>query len=440
MRPRRWGRPGGHRHDRAIFALAVPALGALAADPLYSLADTAFVGHLGTPELGAVAIGTAAFTASFWIFSFLAYGVTPRVARSLGAGNAAAAARIGTQAILLAVLLGASVTILGLLFAGPIVRFLGAKGEVASLAESYLRIRILASVPVLIGQVGHGWLRGAQNTRTPMYIATAGAVANVGLDYVLIYPAGMGIAGAALATFIGQAGVAIAFFLVLRAHLAGVGGWRFEWAVARSLLKVGADLVVRTGALLAALTVATSVAARIGIVALGGWQVAMQVFLLLSLTLDAVAIAGQALIGKYLGSAEPEQANEVGRRLMWLGLYLGLLLGSLLYAARRPLAAVFTDDPEVIAAAAGLLAWVALIQPLSAMAFTLDGILIGASDTRFLAVAMVGCSGLYMVLALAALSMGWGVAGLAAGATVWIAARAVTTGARFRRGRWALQP
>ena len=414
----------------------MPALGALAADPLYSLADTAFVGNLGTAELGAVAVGTAAFTASFWLFSFLAYGVTPRVARAIGSGDPAEADRIGVQALLLATGIGVAVSIVGVAFAGPIVRLLGASGEVAVHAEPYLRVRVLSATAVLIGQVGHGWLRGAQDTRTPMFVATAGALANVVLDYVLIYPAGMGIEGAAWATVIGQGGVAVAFVFVLLRHMHNPK-WTFEGPAARSLLRVGLDLAIRTGALLAGLTVAISVAARMGQVALASWQVVMQVFLLLALTLDSVAIAAQALIGKRLGEAGAHSSQVLSRRLMSWGLGLGVALSLLLVGTTRPVSEIFSDDARVVTAAAGLLLWLALIQPLSAVAFTLDGILIGASDTRFLAASMAVSSLLFVGICVLALSLGWGTAGLAAGATVWIIVRVITTGVRWRGGRWA---
>ena len=427
-----------HRDDRAILALAVPALGALAADPLYSIVDTALVGHLGAPELGGVAVGTAAFTASFWIFSFLAYGVTPSVARALGSGDEEGAAAVGVQALFLALGLGVGVTLLGVLYAEQIVGFFGAEGRVADLATPYLRIRSLAAGAVLIGQVGHGWLRGSQNTRTPMFVAVSGATVNALLAYVLIYPAGYGIEGAAWAVVIAQWGTALVFLGILRKRLAAVPA-RPNLGVARSLLRVGGDLVVRTGALLAALTLATSVAARMGVVALGSWQVAMQIFLLLSFTQDAVAIAGQALVASYLGQRKPAEAMAVGRRLMSWGVVAGLALGVVIFLFREPIAGIFTDDEEVNAAAAGLIAWIALIQPISAAAFTLDGILIGASDTRFLAKAMVGCSVLFAAVSLVALDLEWGTGGLALGASLWLAARAGTTGARFVRGRWALQ-
>ncbi|HYY45059.1 MAG TPA: MATE family efflux transporter, partial [Actinomycetota bacterium] len=208
-------RPGRHPEDRSILLLAAPALGALAADPLYSLIDTAFVGHLGPRPLAAAAIGNTAFTASFWIFSFLAYGVTPRVARAFGAGKGRDAATVGAQALLLALLLGGLVTVAGVVLAGPVVGALGAGAGVARLAEPYLRVRVLSAIPVLVAQVGHGWLRGAQDTRTPSYIALGGLAAGTVLDFLLIYPAGLGVMGAAWATFIAQGLVGACFTVVL---------------------------------------------------------------------------------------------------------------------------------------------------------------------------------------------------------------------------------
>jgi putative MATE family efflux protein len=430
-------RPGRHPDDRAILALAIPALGALAADPLYSLADTAFVGRLGTPQLGAVAVGTAAFTASFWLFSFLAYGITPRVARSFGAGDAPAAGRTGLHALGLAIVIGVAVTALGLLFAAPIVEVLGARGDVLRFAEGYLRIRVLAAVPVLIVQVGNGWLRGAQDTRTPFLIMFGGAGLNVVLDYVLIYPAGLGVQGAAWATLIGQSGAAAVFAVVLLRRME-IRRWVWDPAEARALLRVGIHLAVRTGALLAALTLATSVAARMGVVTLASWQIAMQMFLLLALSLDSVAIAAQALVGLRLGAGSAGSAAAVSRRIMTWGLGLGLVLTVMLAAAAGPVAHAFSRDPRVVATTADLLLWLALLQPVAAAAFTFDGILIGASDTGFLAASMIACSVAFIAAALVALVQDWGTAGLAGGMTLWLGARTLTTGMRWWRGVWGL--
>ena len=428
--------PGRHPQDRVIFALAIPALGALAADPLYSLIDTAFVGHLGTPQLGALAIGTAAFTASFWLFSFLAYGVTPRVARSVGAMDGHAAGRTGVQALFLALAIGAVVTAAGVAFAHPVVRILGATDAVEEFATPYLRIRMLAAIPVLVAQVGHGWLRGAQDTRTAMYVAAAGASTNVVLDYLFIYPLGWGVEGAAWATVVAQTAAAGTFWSILARRIHGIT-WRPDWVEMRSLIRVGIDLAVRTGSLLAAMTFATAVAARMGTIELASWQIAMQIFLLLAFTMDSLAIAGQALVGRYLGAADAERASDVGKRLVGLGILLGVVLLVALVVTADSVARLFSGDPQVVRQASLLLMWIAILQPLSAVAFTLDGILLGASDTRFLAASMLGSSCLYAGLAAAALRLGWGLPGLVFGATSWLAARAMTTGWRFVRGRWA---
>ena len=427
--------PGRHPEDAVIGALAIPALGALAADPLYSIVDTAFVGHLGVAQLGGLSVGVAAFTASFWIFSFLAYGVTPRVARALGAGRPDEAGSVGAQALWLALLLGGGVTAIGFFLADPVVRAFGASDEVVRFAEPYLRIRALAAVPVLITQVGQGYLRGAQDTKTPTLIVVAGALANVILGYLFIFPLGWGIEGAAWAVVICQGAAAAAFLAVLRTRMTPAG-WGPDLSVMRSLLRVGGELALRTGSLVAGLTIATSIAARIGTTTVAAWQVAMQLFLLLSLTLDAVAIAAQALIATHLGAGELGRARAVGERLISLGVYVGVALGVALLLLAPVLAGLFTEAPEVEALATQLLVWIALLQPVGAIAFTLDGILIGASDTGFLAIAMVGATVVFVASMLLLYGANAGVWSLVAGMSGWMLVRAVTTVGRFRGTAW----
>jgi MATE family, multidrug efflux pump len=272
-----------------------------------------------------------------------------------------------------------------------------------------------------------------------MFIATAGALVHVGWDYLFIYPVGWGVQGAAWATVVGQGSVAVVFLIVLSKRFIEAR-WRFDPHVMRSLMSVGADLVVRSGALVGALTLATAVAARMGVVALGAWQVTMQMYSFLAFAQDSIAIAAQPMIGRLLGAEEPDEAKTVARRLLVWGVSFGVVLGIVVFVFRRPIAGVFTNDPAVVLAAAGLLGWLAVIQPLSATAFTLDGILIGASDTRVLAVSMLGSSALFVSTALLALQYGWRTAGLAAGVTIWLAARSATLGRRLIGGRWAGKP
>jgi Na+-driven multidrug efflux pump len=166
------------------------------------------------------------------------------------------------------------------------------------------------------------------------------------------------------------------------------------------------------------------------------WQITMQLFFFLALTLDAIAIAAQAMIGRALGSPHPARAVDSSTRLMEWGVGLGVVLMLVILPFARSVAAMFTDDPRVLDAAAPLVAWLALLQPLAGAAFTLDGILIGGSDVNFLATSMVASSILFVGLAIAALEFDWGTAGLAVSATVWIVTRTATTGARLVRRRW----
>lgn len=425
-----------HPDDRAIVSLAVPAFGALAAEPLYSLVDTALVGHLGTAELGAAAIGGAAFTAFFWLFSFLAYGVTPKVARALSTGDREEAAKTGVQALIIAIFAGLGVAVIGVLVADPVTEVLGARGEVARLGAPYLKIRFVGIPALLIMQVGHGWLRGAQRNGTAMRVAVGGAIVNVVLDYLFIYPLGFGVNGAAIATVISQAGAAIAFLAILKPELI-FARRRVDTVAMRSLMGVAGHLSIRTGSALVAITLAASLATRMGEVSLGAWQITNQLFLLFSLMLDAIAIAGQALVAAAIGVGDGS-ARRVSNRLLEWGLAGGIGLGLIVFVLRDPIASVFSNDPEVIATTSGLLAWLGLAQPLMAIAFTFDGILIGAFETRFLAAAMVLSSALYVVVALFGYVKGWGVAALAAGATVWMLSRVITATLRYRSPTSAL--
>jgi len=423
-----------HPDDRAILTLAAPALGALAAEPLYSLVDTALVGHLGTAELGAAAVAGAAFTAFFWLFSFLAYGVTPRVARALALGDDRSAAETGMQAVLLALSAGVVVGVLGWFISGWVTTVLGATGDVARLGAPYLRIRFIGLPALLLIQVGHGWLRGAGRNASAMKVAVGGAVVNAALAYLLIYPLDLGLNGAAIATVISQSGAALAFLLLLRRPLAATAR-RVDPPAMRSLLTVAGHLSVRTGSALAAITLSASLATRMGQVSLGAWQVTNQLFLLFSLMLDAIAIAGQSLVAAAIG-AEPTEARRVSGRLLEWGTAGGILFGAAIFSLRGPIASLFSDDPAVIEKTTDLLAWLGVTQPLMALAFTFDGILIGAFETRYLAGAMALSSALYAAVSIFGYTQGWDVAALAAGATVWMVARVATAAARVRSSTW----
>lgn len=426
--------------DREIARLAVPALGALVAEPLYVLADTAVVGNIGTDQLAGLAVASSALLSGYAIFIFLAYGTTAAVSRLLGAGRDDEASGQAVQGLWLAVLIGTVVAAVVIGFSGPIVGALGAAGAVRTNAEIYLGISALGIPAQLLVFAGTGYLRGLQDTRTPLVVAVVAAGGNLALELVLINGFGFGIGASALSTVVAQfASAGVYVWFVLRDT---AGGRRVrrrpEWASIRRLARVGGDLLVRTIALRAALTLTTAVAARIGTVDVAAHEIAFAVLSLLALMLDAIAIAGQAMIGRFLGADDVVAAKATGRRMLQLGVVGGVAVGALLVALRPILPTIFSDDPAVVALAGFLLLWVAVLQPLNGAAFVLDGLLIGAGDMRFLAKAMVGALVVMTPAAAAVLALDLGIGWVWASVALLMAARVVPLSLRWRSGAWAV--
>jgi len=428
----------GSPHDREIVRLAVPALGALAAEPLYLLADTAIVGHLGTRPLAGLAVAGSVLTAAFTVFNFLAYSTTAAVARHVGAGNRKDAAETGVDGCWLAVGLGLTLTVLGLVLAPAITDVMGASANVAPYAVTYLRISILGAPALLLALAGTGYLRGMQDTRTTLVIAVVANAANLLIELLFVYALDLGIAGSAWGTVIAQYGAAFAYLAVVgrtvRAEGASV---RPHPAGIRANASVGSRLVVRTASLILALLTTTAIAARISDDAVAAHQICMQVFLLLALSLDALAIAGQAMVGRFLGASSAHDARSVGRRLLELGIIVGTLFGFAVVALRPWLAGLFTNDPGVRHLTLQVLWIVAALQPLAALVFVLDGVLIGAGDAGYLAVAMlVATIGVYLPAALLVAALDGGLLWLWGALSLWMLARFVGMAARFRTSRW----
>lgn len=431
--------PGRHPADREILRLAVPALGALAAEPLYILVDTAVVGHLGTPQLGGLAVAGIVLTTAFSLFNFLSYGTTAAVARAAGAGRSDVTARNAVQSLWLALFIGVALALGGLLGAPLVVDLMGPSAAVRPNALLYLRIASLGLVPVMLSLVGVGYLRGLQDTATPLRIALLANLANLVLELVAIYGLGMGLAASAWATNLAQAGGAVVFCRHITRHAqASRVGWRPDPAVLRNLVVIGRDLFLRTGSLLAALAVATAVASRMGAVPLAAHQVAFQLWSFLALSLDAVAIAAQAMVGRLLGAGDATGARDASRRMVEWGLLAGVVLGGLVALLRPALAPLFSDDQAVIHLTRQVLWVVAILQPLNAVVFVLDGVLIGAGDLRFLAGAMVSSFAVYLPAAI--------LAGAAGGTLLWLwgaiallmVARLLGVAWRFAGTGWAV--
>jgi putative MATE family efflux protein len=419
-------------YDREIVRLALPALGALAAEPLYILVDTAIVGHLGTPELAALALAGALLSALATLCNFLAYGVTAQVARLHGAGEERRAGAIAAQALWLALAIGLAVTAATVALAAPAIELLGGDGRVGELATTFLRIGALGLPFALIALAGQGYLRGTADLRTPLRILVAANVVNAILEVVFVYGFGWGLEGSAWGTVIAQAGMGAAFAVqLLRAP---APSRRPSAALIRPLLRMGGALVVRTGSLLAAFMLAGAILARVGAASLGAHQIAFQLFIFLALVLDAIAIAGQVIVGRRLGAGDAAGARAAARRMIELSVVAGIAFAIVLMAVRGLLPQVFSSDPAVLERARTLWPLFALMLPVGAAVFALDGILLGAGEAGYLAWSMIGALAVFAPIAVASLE--WGVTGVWIGINVLMLVRLVTCGARFAGGRW----
>ncbi|MFJ9606309.1 MATE family efflux transporter [Kitasatospora sp. NPDC101176] len=429
--------PSRRRHDREILALAVPAFGALVAEPLFLMADSAIVGHLGTPQLAGVGVAAAALSTATGVFVFLAYATTAAVARRIGAGDRRGAVQQGVDGIWLALGLAVPVVLLTLLLAPWTADVLGASPTAAPYAVTYLRISALGIPAMLMVLAATGVLRGLQDTRTPLLVAVAGFAANIGLNAGLVYGAGLGVAGSAWGTVLAQTGMAAAYLVVVvRGARREQASLRPDAAGIRAGARAGGPLLVRTVSLRAVLMIATAVAARLGDDQVAAHQITMTLFSFLAFALDAIAIAGQAIIGRYLGASDVPGARAATRRMVEWGIGSGVALGLLVVVARPLYVPLFTPDPAVQGQLDTALLLLALSQPVAGLVFVLDGVLMGAGDGPYLARAAIATLVVFTPVAFAVPATGAGLAGLWWAMNLFILVRAAFLVGRARGGRW----
>jgi putative MATE family efflux protein len=440
--PSRATRADKRAHDREIVRLAGPAFLALVAEPLFLLADASIVGHLGTPQLAGLGIAGAVIQTAVGLCIFLAYGTTASVARRIGAGDTRGAVAQGIDGIWLAVLIGLVTTVLGLALTGPLVGLFGTEPEVAEQASTYLRWAWLGVIPLLVVLATTGILRGLQDTRTPLYAAVGGNLLNVVLNVGLVYGLDLGIAGSAIGTDLAQLAMAgVLGAVVVRAAVREGAPLRPDLPGVGRAAHAGAPLVVRTVTLRASLLVMTYAAAALGATSMATHQLASTIWTFLAFTLDAIAIAAQAITGRYLGAGDLVATRAVTRRMIHWGVLSGVVTGALLAAAAPVLGPLFTSDAAVRDMLWPVLLAAALFQPVAGLVFVLDGVLIGAGDGRYLAWGGLVVLAVFAPLALAAAatldaaSLGlvwlWVVFGVA-----FIGSRAVVLVHRARGTRW----
>lgn len=426
-------------HDRDIARLAVPALGTLVAEPLYVLADTAIVGRLGTDELAGLALATTVLLAAHTLTIFLTYGTTAAVARLIGGGRERDAAHQSVQGLWLAILLGLGFLGFGLVAGPTLLRALGGSGPALVAAERYFSISLFGLPFLLLNLAGAGAFTGRQDTRTPLAVAVAGALANLVIELILIPGLGYGVGASALSTVLAQIGTGLVFTVaVLRWARTLDVGLRPERTTIGRLMLAGRALILRAVALRGSFTLGAAVAARIGVAELAAHQVALQIWGTLSLALDAVAIAGQALTGRWLGAGSADRARSAARRMIELDIGVAVVLGLAVILLRAPLAGLFSTDDAVVSATAFVLVWVAVSQPLNGYVFALDGILIGAGDLSYLGRTMMAAAVVFAAGALVLIRVDAGLGALWAWLTAFMGLRAIGLWWRWRSDHWVV--
>ncbi len=415
-----------HR-DKAIAALAIPALGTLAIDPLVSIVDTAWVGRLGTVELAALAVASAVFGAVFAVFSFVHVTITPMIAGEVGRGSPERAGGITRGALVISLFLGVALALVIGSTAESIVRAFGATGSVHEHSAAYLQIRVIGLPAMLFVMVGHGIYRGHQDTRTPLYVAIGMNLVNLVLDPILIFGVGLGVEGAAWATVVAQT-IAAAGFLALMfgrdRSMLGIDG-RIEGIRDLGMGRIISDgwpMMLRSTALLFALTATTFAATRLGTAEVAAHQIALQTWLFMSFVLDSLAVAAMAMIGADIGAGRRLAARETSNRLLALGFMAGTALAVGLALIEPFLAQVFSAEPLVEEFLGSIVWFVIALQPLTALVYVWDGIGIGTSAFRFMAVSMVVGAGLTVA---ALFAIGGSLVGVWAALTVLVLSRLV---------------
>jgi putative MATE family efflux protein len=421
---------------RQLLKLAVPALGVLAAEPLYLLVDTAVVGHLGAVPLAGLSVGAIVLAQVSSQLTFLSYGTTARVARLHGAGRRSEAVAEGVQATWLAVAVGFALIIVGQVLAQPIADALSGSQEVADAAVGWLRIALLGVPCILITMAGNGWMRGVQDTARPLRYVLAGNGMSAILCPILVHVAGMGLNGSAIANVVAQVISAAMFVRALTAERVPL---KPEWAKMRAQLGLGRDLVLRSLAFQACFVSATTVAAHTSTAAVGAHQVVLQLWVFLAMVLDSLAIAAQSIVGAALGAEDEQRARKVAWQVTGYGLIFGTLLGLLFAALAGILPRAFTPDPAVLAEVPNAWWFFVALQPICGVVFALDGVLLGAGDAAFMrnSTLLAAVAG-FLPLVWAAMIFDWGLAGIWTGLAAFMVVRLVAVLARTRSGRWAV--
>lgn len=423
---------------RRILGLSLPSLGVLAAEPLYLLFDAAVVGRLGALPLAGLAIGGLVLAQVSTQLTFLSYGTTARAARMHGAGRERDAVGEGVQATWLAVAIGTAIVIVAQLAAEPVVSMLTGGGDIAVEAIAWLRVALLGVPFILISLAGNGWMRGVQNTVSPLRFVVLGFGVSAVLCPLLVHGVlgfpRLGLVGSAVANVIGQ-GVAGVLFVV--AVVREGTALRPRWTVMRAQLVLGRDLIVRSLAFQACFLSAAAVASRFGAASVAANQVVLHMWNLVSLTLDSLAIAAQTLVGAALGAGRTEDARALAWRLTVWSTVFAIVLAALFALGRSFVPGLFTSDASVVDQMHAIWWIFVAIIPVAGVVFALDGVLLGSGDAAFLRNATMACAlAGFLPFIWSALVFDWGLVGIWIGLGVFVGLRMLAVVGRVLSGKW----
>ncbi|KAK6118244.1 hypothetical protein DH2020_048030 [Rehmannia glutinosa] len=455
-----------------IFSIALPAALALAADPITSLVDTGFVGHLGSAELAAVGVSGAVFNLVSKLFNVPLLNITTSYVAEEQASVIKAADDYSqtatdqrrkmflpsvSNAIVLAAALGIIEAVALSTGSSFLMNTMGISVDspMRVPAEQFLTLRAFGAPPIVVALAAQGTFRGFKDTKTPLFAIRkimahsclkqfnlvargAGNLLNAVLDPILIFSFGLGIGGAAIATVISEYLTAIILLWKLSDEVLliapSISGQRVV-----QYLKSGALLTGRTLAVLITTTLATSMAAKEGPIQMAGYQICFEVWLALSLLNDALALAGQALLASNYSQGNYDLARQVTYKVLQIGLIMGVALAVILFLGFGALSSLFSTDSEVLGIARSGTLFVAGSQPMNAIAFVLDGLYYGVSDFGFAAYSM-GLVGLISSAFVLLTAPSFGLAGVWSGLFLFMTLRVVAGVLRLstRSGPWRL--
>ncbi|XP_059311021.1 protein DETOXIFICATION 43-like isoform X3 [Lycium ferocissimum] len=430
---------------KEILGIAFPAALALAADPIASLIDTAFIGHLGSVEIAAVGVSIAIFNQASKVTIFPLVNITTSFvaeedtvrrisekaamdeSKNLGSEkknemkvivtddddadlekmeNGASTNKetkdkckrkrkkrhipSASTAILMGCILGILQTIFLIFLAKPILSLMGVKSgsPMLSPARKYLTLRAIGAPAVLLSLAMQGVFRGFKDTKTPLYAIVAGDLINIVLDPIFIFIFRWGVSGAAIAHILSQYLISVILLCKLMTEVVllppSVKDLQFS-----KFLKNGFWLLARVVAVTSCVTLAASMAARLGSTPMAAFQVCLQVWLTSSLLADGLAVAGQAILASSFAEKDYQKAKATGVRVLQMGFVLGLGLALVVGIGLYFGSGVFSKDKNVIRIITIAIPFVAGTQPINSLAFVLDGINFGANDFAYSAYSMV---------------------------------------------------